>query len=263
MIELLTPPVTSPEPIAEPASSGPGIGSLAELIDVLTARLSRLDAAHDHRAAFCRAYATYVDGLRSLIDRDGVGASAGWIEQIELDVARGYLRALDAWDRHDMAGTPAPWRAAFLKSKHAGLSVCDDLRLSICAHIAYELPLAIARADLSPRQRSMHADAYRTVTALLSRSGGAFCGAALRTYAAAPSIVRALRRGDGTMSVEWIEAMRRRAWCEALSLYDAHRDVERSAAFGHIETAALKSIANAQPSHGWRASLTSGWRFPG
>ncbi len=262
MIELLTRPVTSPEPVVEPGLSRPSIDCLAELIDVLTARLGRLEAAHDHRAAFCRAYAMYVDGLRSLIDRDGVGASAGWIEQIELDVARRYLRALDAWDRHDMAGTPAPWRAAFAKSKLGGLSVHEDLRLSIYAHTAYELPLALARADLSPRQRSMHADAYRTVTTLLTGSGGAFCGAALRTYAATPSIVRALGRGDGAMSGEWIEAMRRRAWCEALALYDAHRDVERSAAFGHIETAALKSIANAQPSRGWLASLSTGWRFP-
>jgi hypothetical protein len=262
MIELLTPPAARTEPVAEAPSRRPAIGSLAELSDVLTARLSRLDAAHDHRAAFCRTYAAYTDGLRTHIDSGAAGESGPWIEHIELDLAHRYLHALDAWDRHDMAGTPPPWRAAFAKSKHGCLSVYDDLRLSICAHIAYELPLAIARSDLSARERSMHAGAYRTVTALLARSGDAFCGAALRTYVAAPSIVRALGRGDGAMSGEWIEAMRRRAWCEALALYDAHREVERSAAFGHIETSALKSIANAQPARGWRASLATGWRFP-
>ena len=117
--------------------------TLTEVLDLLSARYSLLDAAGDRRAAYCRIYARYTAGLRREIAAGGFGATASWLAGLELDTARRYVRAIDEWGCHNMWSIPAPWRAAFtLAADGSG----DGVSASLRAHLSYELPLAIARA---------------------------------------------------------------------------------------------------------------------
>ena len=119
--------------------------TLTEALDLITARYSLLNAADDRRATYCRVYARYVAALRREIAADAFGSAAGWLADLELDSARRYLHAIDAWSCHNMWSVPAPWRGAFaLTADASGDAIATALR----AHLSYELPLAIARAGI-------------------------------------------------------------------------------------------------------------------
>jgi hypothetical protein len=207
----------------------PYIAGFAELLDVLTARLHRLDAAHDRRSTFCRAYTQYVAAVRALASSGRLAAAAGWTERLEVDFACQYLRALDGWDRRDFSGTPAPWRAAFAQSRYGDLSPLDDLRLSVYAHVSYDLPISLARVGLSPKHRTAREAAYRALTPIAAHCllGGEAASNA------------------GPMAGEWIAVLRRRAWADAVALYDAEDDEHRTALFTRIERDAMTSLAPA------------------
>ncbi len=213
--------------IEEQEPRRPYIAGFAELLDVLTARLHRLDAAHDRRAAFCGAYIRYVAGVRALASAGGLGDAADWTERLEVDFARQYLRALDGWDRRDFSGTPAPWRAVFAQSRHAGLAPHDDLRLHIDAHFAYDLPIALARTGLNPAHRRQREAAYRAVTRI-----AADC---LFAGTAAP------------MAADWLDVLRRRAWADAVALYDAEDADQRASVFAAIERDTMLAVAPPHP----------------
>lgn len=216
------------------------IRDLAELVDVLTARVARLDAAADHRAAFCRAYAMHAACLRRASAADAFGSAAAWVERLEIEAATRYLRALDAWDRGDMFATPAPWRAAFAMSHHGDTSPADSVRLGVYALACYELPLAIARIGLDDGERAAAEAAFARVSALLAANVGAI-GEALARYLPQSAALGRGSAGSRAVAAEWLGLLRHRAWLDGFALLDAWDADARAAVFARIEREALRA----------------------
>ena len=216
------------------------IRDVAELVDVLTARVARLDAAGDHRAPFCRAYAMHASCLRRAAAAGAFGTAAAWVERLEIEAATRYLRALDAWDRGDMFATPAPWRAAFAMSRYGDTSPADCVRLGVYALICYELPRAIARIGLDEGERAAAEAAFARVSALLAANVGAM-GEALAMYVPRSAVLGRGSAGSPAVAAEWLGLFRHRAWLDGFALLDAVDADARATASARIEREALRA----------------------
>jgi hypothetical protein len=209
------------------------ISDLAELADVLTARHARLQAASDARAAFCRVYAAYSACLARAADAGAFGAGAGWIARLEIEAATQYVRALDAWDRRNLFGTAAAWRAAFAATKYGAVTSSSALRLAFFAHLGYDLPLAVARAGFDGLPQDDAERAFTCASELLAAHAGAMAE---------------LLEGNGQKRVgrpftaESLATLRVRAWNEGRALAAAPDDDQRAAFFAQIERAVLRAM---------------------
>ncbi len=190
----------------------PRPGGFAALLDEFTTRRDRLDAGGDRRAAFCRAYALHLEGMRGLIDDAQPGGATDWVERVEIGAARQYVRALDAWDRGELHAVSAPWRAAFAHARVGDASVCEALRAGLQAHLSYDVPLAIARTGVDEHERAAIEAAFAQVTRLLAEDIDSISDAVLVAYAATPAFA------SDAITCDRIVAVRRRAWSDGLAL---------------------------------------------
>jgi hypothetical protein len=208
------------------------IGDLAELADVLTARHARLQSAGDARAAFCRVYAAYVACLARAADAGAFGAGGDWIARLEIEAATQYVRALDAWDRRNLFGMAAVWRATFAASKYGAVTPSSALRLAFFAHLGYDLPLALARAGLDGLSEDDAERAFTCASELLAAHAGAM--AELVTHDGRDRACR-------PFTAEALATLRVRAWNDGRELAAADDDA-RGTLFAGIERAALRAV---------------------
>ncbi len=208
------------------------ISDLAELADVLSARHARLQAAGDGRAAFCGVYAAYSACLARAASAGAFDAGTGWIARLEIEAGTQYVLALDAWDRRNLFGTPGAWRAAFAATKYGSASKSTAIRLAFFAHLAYDLPLALARAGFGGVREDDAERAFTCASELLAAHAGA--------------MAEQLERGsEGRASRPFtggeLATMRLGAWTDGRALASAPED-QREVLFARLERAALLAI---------------------
>jgi hypothetical protein len=208
------------------------ISDLAELADVLTARHARLYSAGDARAPFCRVYAAYSACLARAAEAGAFDAGAGWIARLEIEAATQYLGALDAWDRRNLFGIAAVWRAAFAATKYGAVTAASALRLAFFAHLGYDLPLALARAGFDGVAEDAAERAFICASELLAAHAGAMAELLERD---APG------RAARPFTAQSLATLRLGAWTDGRELGAAAED-QRAAIFSHIELAALRAM---------------------
>jgi hypothetical protein len=214
------------------------ISDLGELADVLSARRARLEAAVDARAPFCAVYATYAACFARANHAGAFGEGSGWLARLEIDAATQYLRALDAWDRRNLFAISSVWRCVFAATKYGTVTRAEGMRFSLIAHLSYDLPLAVARADDSSVQSAGAERAFTCASELLAANAAAM----RELLEVIPPELRSLRRSAvPLLSAEWLALMRGRAWEDGQSLLAAAAD-RRAAEFARIERASLAAM---------------------
>lgn len=196
-------------------------------------------AGIEDRGRFLAAYRMYVRRLREEVASGSLGAE-DWIEQLQTDLAHQYLRALRSWTEGELGTTPAPWRMVFAAQRQRLMSGGGSLRASICAHIGYDMPIALARVGPGMRQQ-------------LDAREGAFERYGEHFAVAAPAIARAALAGDelrfdrplagGEGVRAWLTSLWRGAWLNGLRLAESDQPDDRMPIFADIERAALRELA--------------------
>ena len=128
--------------------------TIPHLISMLDTRVRALECAHDRRATYCRYYRDTV-AATNLHAASQDTPAASWVPRIELEIARAYLHAMEMWNRGEFALVPGPWRAVFADNRRTARTDDAAIRISSLAHIAYDLPLAIARRYVCAISSSM------------------------------------------------------------------------------------------------------------
>ena len=209
--------------------------SARDLAATLETRSAAMDSARDGRAAFCRLRAKQAALARDLIEHGAFGAAAAWVERLEVQRTHGYLRALESWDRGDLALTPAPWRAVFALHRQREIEAPLSLALSAHVHEAYDLPMALARVGDATGGDTLAA--FATLGELHASAIDRFQQDVLKRYAARSLSGGALPIASATMRERWGEA-----WLDAQEIAGTGDDARVNAAFARIETAALAAI---------------------
>ncbi|HEY8173617.1 MAG TPA: DUF5995 family protein, partial [Dehalococcoidia bacterium] len=124
-------------------------GDFGQLVRLIETRTRALECARDGRAPYTRVC---VATARMLLDQSHADApDGGWAMRVELQLAQAYLRAQDLWDRAQTGMLPGPWRAVFSILRQEPVEPYRAVHMSMLAHVAYELPLVLARSDLAAR----------------------------------------------------------------------------------------------------------------
>lgn len=212
-------------------------GDLAALERAL-ATASESAAAEDG-GRFLVAYRRYVRHLREEVASGSLGAE-DWIEKLQTDLAHQYLRALRSWADGDLGTTPAPWRVVFAAQRQRLLGATGSLRACVCAHVGYDMPIALARVGPGLKQQ------LDVRAAAFARYGDHF-------VAVAPAIASmAAVRGAGRFRLaahsddrarEWLAALWRNAWRDGLRLAESDQPDDRMPVFAGIERASLRELA--------------------
>jgi hypothetical protein len=188
---------------------------------------------------FLAAYRMYVRHLRDEVAAGSLGAE-DWIEQIQTDLAHQYLRAVRSWADGDLGTTPAPWRMVFAAQRQRLMSGGGSLRASICAHVGYDMPIALARVGPGVKQQ------MDVREAAFERYGE-------HLAAAAPAIARAALRGDelrlGRTLADaegvraWLMSLWRSAWLDGRRLAESDQPDDRMPIFARMERTVLRELA--------------------
>lgn len=209
--------------------------SARDLAATLETRAAALESARDGRAPFCRLRAKQAAMVRDLIEHGAFGAAAAWVERLEIQRTHGYLRALESWDRGDLALTPAPWRAVFALHRQRDIDVPLSLTLSAHVHEDYDLPLALTRVGDAAGGDTLAA--FATLGELHASAIDRFQRDLLRRYVPGVRTVGTLPIAAATMRERWSHA-----WLDAQEIAGTDDDARVNAAFARIETAALAAI---------------------
>jgi len=213
--------------------------SAGQLVDLLEARLRALECARDARAVFCSARLSQLRYVRALLESDAFGAGGAWVERLEIEHVHQYLRAGDSWDRGDMTLTAAPWRLIFARERQGDAGSGESLRIGTIAHLAYDLPLALARIGAASAANGAMERAYGQLTEIYAMT----TAGAVREAAARYTRARFGRR-QSAITGAWQRELREQAWDDATALIEADED-GRHIAFTRIGLAAMCEIRRA------------------
>lgn len=209
--------------------------SAGQLTDLLETRLRALECAQDARAAFCAGRLSQLRQVCGLLESDVFGADGAWVERLEIEHVHQYLRAANSWDRGDLTLTAAPWRLIFARERQGDTEPAESLRLGTIAHLAYDLPLALARigtASTAERSYGQLTEIYAMTTA-----------DAVRDVTARYTRARFARR-KSAITDAWQRELREQAWDDATALLEGDEE-GRHIAFTRIELAAMCEIRRA------------------
>ncbi|MFZ5815061.1 MAG: DUF5995 family protein [Bacillota bacterium] len=120
---------------------GAHVGSLDDLLAVMTAHLARFDRAEDHRAAFLRVYRRMTATARQRLT-EPFFLDPAWVERVAIRFAWYYFDALDRFERGD--APPPAWEYAFRVAVRRQGFLLQDILLGMNAHINNDLPLVAA-----------------------------------------------------------------------------------------------------------------------
>lgn len=216
--------------------------SAGQLVDLLEARLRTLECAKDARAVFCSVRLAQFRHVHGLLETDAFGAAGAWVERLEIEHVHQYLRAADSWDRGDLTLTAAPWRLIFAREHQGDTSAGESLRIGAIAHLAYDLPLALARTSSASLPGGEMERAYAQLTQIYVATTEDAVRGAMTRYAR-PSRLRVGQR-QSAITGAWQRELRAQAWDDAADLIDADED-GRHVAFTRIELAAMCEIRRA------------------
>jgi hypothetical protein len=211
--------------------------SLSELLGLMATRVRALECARDGRAPFAQLRATQLGRVAGLLDSGGFGAAGAWIERLELEHAHQYLRALDSWDRGEHALVSVPWRAIFAHERNRRADAAEALRTGTIAHLAYDLPLSLARIGVETTDLIDTATAYLRLTEIYAMTTDEAVGA-VGAHLRRPYLAR---HQSPAITSAWQRELREQAWDDAAELTrgDEHA---REVAFKRIELAAMCEI---------------------
>lgn len=209
--------------------------SARDLAATLETRCAAMESARDGRAAFCRLRAKQAELARDLIEHGAFRAAAAWVERLEIQRTHGYLRALESWDRGDLALTPAPWRAVFALHRQRDIEAPLSLALSAQVHEAYDLPLALTRMGDAAGGDTLAA--FAMLGEFHASAIERFERDVLRRYVPGARTVGTLPIASATMRERWSNA-----WLDAEEIAGTSDDARINATFVRIETAALAAI---------------------
>lgn len=213
--------------------------SIGDLCALLGSRLRALECARDARAPFCAARLAALRHVERLLETRAFGGAEAWVERLEIEHVHQYLRAADSWDRGDVSLTPAPWRAIFVRERQRQATVAQSLRAGTTAHLAYDLPLALARIGTHTLERGDAGASYGRLTRVyVSTAAEALLEAVSRNGRARMPGLGHPRRG---VPAAWQRELRAQAWDDAASLADPEEHA-REVAFGRIELGAVCEI---------------------
>ena len=207
--------------------------SIGDLADMLDTRARALECARDGRAPFARLRSAQLARIAGLLESGGFGAAGAWIERLELEHVHQYLRASDSWDRGDASLTAMPWRAIFAHERARDGAAPAALQTATIAHVAYDLPLALARIGTRTTDSIDTAEAYARLTSVY----------AMTTAEALHAVVAhsRSRRAAPTITGAWQHELRAQAWDDAVALIEGDERA-REVAFTRIELAAMCEI---------------------
>lgn len=207
---------------------------ISELVSMLESRARALECARDGRAPFARLRSAQLGRVAGLLESGGFGASAAWVERLELEHVHQYLRAADSWDRGEASLTAMPWRAIFAHERARDGYTAASLATGTIAHLAYDLPLALARVGAATVDGLDTALAYERLTGIY----------AMTTDEAVRAVSSGHKRGHHQttpVTAVWQQELRAQAWDDASSLVDGDERA-REVAFKRIELAAMCEI---------------------
>ncbi len=191
-----------------------GLGTVVE------SRARALECAHDARAPFARGYVAYVAAMTEAVENGAFGDATPWMSRLAVDHAHGWLRSLDSYDRAQYGLVPGAWRGIFARQRH-GLSQAEGLRISLAAHLLYDLPMALGRTDqagVAPKAIEAAERTHRRITLRAFGYDGLLAGRAMRRAHA-----------DG--------------WRDGIALAGTHTDAQRSLIFERVHIASVRAVA--------------------
>jgi hypothetical protein len=209
--------------------------SAGELVRLLETWVRALECARDGRAAFARLRWAQLRRVGGLLESGGFGDAGAWVERLELEHVHQYLRAADSWDRGEPSLTAMPWRAIFAHERSRDAYAVASLQTGAIAHLAYDLPLALARVGVTTADGADTALAYERLAGVYAMT----TAEALREMAARGR--RQHRTERPAITGAWQRELRAQAWDDALALIDGN-EREREVAFKRIELAAMCEI---------------------
>lgn len=193
---------------------------MVDLQRIVASRARALECAHDARAPFARAYGRYITDHSAEIEAGRFGDTTVWVARLAVEHANGWFRAMDSYDRGEFALVPGTWRGVFARQRH-GLDAATSLRISLAAHLLYDLPMALGRVDPGALG-----------AAAIARAGSVRRGVILRAFGlGGPLRGRAARR------------MHDAGWRDGIALASARTDAQRSLVFERARIASLRAIA--------------------
>jgi hypothetical protein len=230
-------PVIAPITRIRPATWFRHALSIQGLAEMLDTRARALDCGRDGRAPFARLRAAQMGRIAGLLESGGFGSAGAWIERLELEQTHHYLRASDSWDRGEPSLTTMPWRAIFAHERARDGDAEAALQAGTIAHLAYDLPLALARVGKTTTDGVDTAAAYARLSGIYVMT----CDETVRAAMAGDR--RAGHRGiaGAPITGAWHEELRSQAWDDAMSLIEGDEHA-REVAFKRIELAAMCEI---------------------
>jgi hypothetical protein len=219
------------------------IASITDLLTLMHRQLARFDAAHDHRAAFLRVYATMTAAVADRMDQDFF-LDPPWLERVAIRFAWWYF---DALGRHERSDSPPPaWGYAFDIARRRQAFLLQDILLGMNAHINNDLPLVVAQIlrdegdDADPvrntRRRFDHDQINRVLYLVIpevERVTAAHYGRLILPLG------RVLGTLDQALSLYGLRTWRDNVWRNAAFLLAARSDSERHRVIGMIQEDAL------------------------
>jgi len=216
-----------------------GLDTSYDSLDAAVEALSSLEQAfrsqHDRRAIFVTAYLSITQAIRQNIAA-GAFLDNAWVTRYALCFANLYRKALFAYEMGDTAATPKAWRIAFDTAKRGEALAIQDLMLGINAHINHDLALALNEVSIDPDRATRYAD-HTKVNDVLKAATDPLQDRIGQIYAPIFNLLdQTCDRLDEDIACFSVAKAREDAWCAALTLANAHGDLERAAVRAGLNT---------------------------
>lgn len=207
-------------------------GDDACLDAVLTEMAARLDAtACGHQAVFAFTYLQMTRAVQRAVATPGFFRRPDGTVHLDALFARLYFDAADNWSAGRVDDVPGAWRIAFGAADGGRTSAAADMLLGMNAHIARDLPYAVAMAiEADPALADDPTDFTRVNDVIAGVKDPMLQGAGDRYDPALATLDRPLAALAGAGSVDLIGRWRNRSFEQGRRLATAPDDAKAAVA---------------------------------
>ncbi len=142
-----------------------------ETVEDARIRLEELEAAFrgtgDRRSIFLTVYTEMTGAVETGLG-SGFFADPAWVEELLVNFANHYRRAVVAYEREETHRVPAPWEIGFDATLGGETLVLQDALFGVNAHINYDLTYALEEVGIDP-DRGRKFDDYNRINRVLDR----------------------------------------------------------------------------------------------